>query len=61
MKRFIIEVSKDGNEFQNIYGDYVEAIDYDQALEFYNDWIKEASEHTESIYDYLYTIEEMTV
>lgn len=34
MKRFIIEVSKDGSEFQNIYGDYVEALDFEQALEF---------------------------
>lgn len=34
MKKFIIEVSKDGSEFQNIYGDYVEALDFEQALEF---------------------------
>lgn len=59
MKRFIIEVSKDGSEFQNIYGDYVEALDYEQALEYYNDWIEEASEHTESLSDYHCTIQEV--
>ena len=58
-KIFLIEVSKDGEEFQNIYGDYVEALDYEQALEYYNDWIEEASEHSESLDDYQYTIEEV--
>ena len=58
MKKFIIEVSMDGYEFQNIYGDYVEALDYEQALEFYNDWIEETSEHTVTLDDYQYTIKE---
>ncbi len=59
MKRFIIEVSKDGSEFQNIYGDYVEALDFEQALEFFNDWIEQASGYKVSLDDFQYRITQL--
>lgn len=49
MKRFIIEVSKDGEEFQNIYN--VDALNYEQAMHSFTKYLK-ANNQTESINDW---------
>ena len=49
MKRFIIEVSKDGEEFQNIYN--VDALDYEQAMQSFTNWLK-VNNQTERISDW---------
>ena len=46
MKRFIIEVSKDGDEFQSIYN--VDALNHEQAMRSFTEWLK-ANNQTESI------------
>ena len=53
MKKYLIEVSEDGTEFQNICNDYVYADTKAEALGMFSDWVEEASEHTETINDFL--------
>lgn len=53
MKRFLIEVSEDGQEYQNICNDYVYADSKAEALAIFSDWVEEASEHTQVIDDFL--------